>query len=380
MKKLVVVLCGILAFVAVLLLVIRVRYGGGAHMPDRSKAALWSDDRLETVAELPLPPGNIAVSKTGRIFFTFHPEGRRETNVAEWKDGGFVPYPNAEYQTKGSVPYFQSVLALRIDGEGRLWTLDFANHGTGQPRLLAFDLATDTLVHHFDFPSDIAGAGSMLNDFNIDPGNKKIYIAEASIIAKTPALIIYDIEAKKARRVLESHASVIAPEYVTVVDGEPQVILGVFTVRPGVDSIALDRRGEWLYYSAVTGDHLYRVRTVDLNDERLTPDELAAKVEIFYENKTHSDGITMDDAGNVYVTDPEHFAVHRIGADRGMDTLFKSPRLRWPDGFSFGPDGYLYLACSSLQHVVWKGRASVDAHAPYHIYRFKPGTTAVAGQ
>ena len=136
----------------------------------------------------------------------------------------------------------------------------------------------------------------------------------------------------------------------------------------------------WLYYSAVTADHLYRVRTADLNDVDLSADELGSKVEIFYNNKTHSDGITSDDAGNIYITDPENFAIHRIGPDRQMDTLFKDPKLRWPDGFSFGPDGYLYFTCSSLQHVVWKGKASIDAHAPYHIFRFRPGTTAAPGQ
>jgi sugar lactone lactonase YvrE len=158
------------------------------------------------------------------------------------------------------------------------------------------------------------------------------------------------------------------------------VILGVFAIRPGADSITLDRRGEWLYYAAVTGDHLYRIRTRDLNDETLSAADLEARVEIYYENKTHSDGITSDDADNIYITDPEHFAIHRIDAGRVMTTLFKDERLRWPDGFSFGPDGYLYFTCSSLQHVIWKGRAHVDAHAPYHIFRFRPGTKAAPGQ
>lgn len=380
MKKLGITLAAVVLLIAALFLFLRLRYGGGTHMPDRSGPALLDAGQLEVAAELPLPPGNIAVSESGRLLFTFHPEGKREINVAEWVDGSYRAYPGPEFQSPREGPYFQTVLSMRIDGENRLWTLDFADHGTGQPRIYAFDLDTDTLVHEYEFPPEIAGLGSMLNDFNVGPENKKIYIAEASIFAKTPALIVYDIETKTARRLLEGHESVQAPEYITVVDGEPQVILGVFAIRPGADSITLDRQGRWLYYAAVTGEHLYRVRTADLNDESLSPAELAARVEVFFENKTHSDGITIDDEGNVYVTDPEHFAVHRISAEREMTTLFKDPKLRWPDGFSFGPDGYLYLSCSALQHVVWKGAANIDAHAPYHIFRFRPGPAAAPGQ
>lgn len=362
------------------ILFIRLRYGGGEPMADRSKPAVLNADILETVAELPLPPGNMAVSKSGRVFFTFHPEGRRDTNVAELVDGVARPYPNAEFQSKRDGLYFESVLGMRIDSKDRLWTLDFANHGTGQPRLLAFDLNTNEVVHQYDAPAEIAGLGSMLNDMSIDAAAETIYIAEASIFAKTPAIIVYDIASKTARRLLQGHPSVEAPEYVTVVDGEPQVVFGIFTIRPGADSIALGRDGEWLYYSAVTGEHMYRIRTADLKNEALSAEELGARVEIFYENKTHSDGITTDDAGNIYVTDPEHFAIHRINADRTMTTLFKDQSLRWPDGFSFGPDGYLYFTCSSLQHVIFKGKANVDAHAPYHIFRWKPGVSAAAGQ
>jgi hypothetical protein len=59
--------------------------------------------------------------------------------------------------------------------------------------------------------------------------------------------------------------------------------------------------------------------------------------------------------------------------------VVKDPMLRWPDGLSFGPDGWLYLTCSSLQHVLFVSGATMRAHAPYQIYRFRPGATAPAG-
>ena len=47
---------------------------------------------------------------------------------------------------------------------------------------------------------------------------------------------------------------------------------------------------------------------------------------------------------------------------------------------SFGPDGYLYLTCSALEDVLFRSDASRREHAPYQIWRFKPGGTAPAGQ
>ena len=79
----------------------------------------------------------------------------------------------------------------------------------------------------------------------------------------------------------------------TPVAGRDMTLLGIVTLRIGVDSVALDKRGEWLYYGPVSGGRLCRIRTQDLNDESLTPEGLAAKVEDFGP-KTLSDGLSMD--------------------------------------------------------------------------------------
>jgi hypothetical protein len=68
-----------------------------------------------------------------------------------------------------------------------------------------------------------------------------------------------------------------------------------------------------------------------------------------------------------------------LGSDRRLRTLVKDERLRWPDGFSFGPDGWLYVTCSALQHVLFVGRDQVRKHAPYQIFRFRPGPPGVPG-
>lgn len=370
------------AFLIVFVLVaVMLRHGGGEPFPhlEISGEPLFSASTLETVAELGKPPGNIAVSESGRIFFTFHPEGKPTINVVEWLDGKAVPYPNLDFQVNGSDElHFQSVLSLRIDRQNRLWALDLADHGSGQPRLLAFDLATNKLVHQFDFSSDVAGLGSHLNDFQVSPDGSKIYIADASIFAMSPAIIIYDVLEKSARRVLEGHASVTAERYTPVVQGREMLIAGVFAIRPNVDSIALDKKGQWLYYAPVTNREMYRIHTSDLLSEDLSAQQLANKVERFAK-KTISDGLTMDLEDNIYISDADNSAIVRMDSEGNLTTLIKDERLRWPDGFSFGPDGWLYVTCSSLHHVIMRSESHQQAHAPYHIYRFKPGPLGVAG-
>jgi sugar lactone lactonase YvrE len=300
--------------------------------------------------------------------------------VHELVGGKVVPYPNAALQHATSAALaFQSVLSLRIDQQDRLWILDHANYGRGQPRILAFDLTTNQLVHQFDFPSDVAGFLSMLNDFQVDPEGRKIYIAEASPIRGTPAIIVYDTVEKKARRLLDSHPSVRSRDFMIQAPGRDMVAFGFYTLRIGIDSIALDKRGEWLYYGAVTADRMYRVATKDLNDQSLSAAALGDKVEDFAA-KTLSDGITMDLHDNLYLSDMEHSAILTLAPDRTLTTLLKDERLRWPDGFSFGPDGWLYVTCSSLQHVLFISKQHMRAHAPYQIFRFRPGTDGIPGQ
>jgi sugar lactone lactonase YvrE len=346
--------------------------GGRSRLEDRSGQPLIPSSGIETVANLDYPPGNIAVSATGRVFFTLHPDGSPPAQVHELVNGKPVPYP------AGFTDY-DSVLALRIDRQNRLWALDYARYGRGQPRILAFDLATDKEVHRYDFPSDVAGFLSMLNDFQVSPDGGTIYIAESSPIRQTPAIVVYDVATRTSRRLLDGHPSLRPEGYLIQAPGRDMVILGLYALHIGIDTIALDRTGTWLYYGPVNGGRLFRVPTAALRDATLDDAGLAARVEE-YGPKPISDGASTDDAGTVYLTDPEHSAVLALGPDRRLRTLVKDPMLRWPDGLSFGPDGWLYVTCSSLQHVLFVSAATMRAHAPYQIFRFRPGATATPGQ
>ena len=378
MRVIVRLLVGLLVALVVFLVGVRLIFGGGARLEDRTTAPTIPATAVEQVAALDFPPGNVAVAANGRVFVTLHPDGKPPIRVAELVDGKPVPFPDEAFQRAETPLHFATPLSMRIDRQGRLWVLDHADYAQGQPRLLAFDVDTRQVVHQYDFPKEVAGFLSMLNDFAVSPDGKHVYIAEASPIVRTPAIVVYDVEHRTSRRLLERHPSVMPKDYVINAAGRDMVVLGVYTLRIGIDSITLDRTGQWLYYAPVNGDRMFRVPTAALDDASLSPEALAAKVED-YGPKTISDGLSSDDAGNVYVTDPEHSAVLTLGPDRKLTTLVKDPKLRWPDGLSFGPDGWLYLTCSSLQHVLFVPPGHQAAHAPYHVFRFKPGPTAPPG-
>ncbi len=371
---------GLLVVLLVVITVAKLRYGGGGSFPERAAPGpLLAADALEVVAELPSPPGNVAVAPDGRIFLTLHPEAHPEWQVVEWVNGALQPFPSLAFQTGNQEPRaFRNVLSLRVDQQNRLWTLDNGDHGLHAGRLLAFSLANGAVVHEYQFPRTMAGLGSHLNDFQVSADGRYVFIADASILAQQPALIIYDTQQRRARRVLDGHISVQAEQFTPRVQGRRMEVLGLISIRPGVDSIALSRDGHWLYFGAVTAQHLYRVQVADLLDTRLTPPALAERVQRFAP-KTVTDGLTSDDLGRLYLSDPEHSRIVLMQPDGSLQTLIQSDALRWPDGFSFGPDGDLYIACSALHHVLGRLAWQIDAAGPFPLYRLRLGVAATAG-
>ena len=369
-----VVLAGLAAF----LLWVRCTFGGaGEPYPDHSGPPRIPAAAVEVVATLPEPPGNVAVSADGRVFLTIHPESRPETTkVAELVGGVLRPYPSEAAQAE----LYETVLGVAIDPRGWLWTIDHGQHGLGRPRLLAFDLATDTEVHRHDFTDEEAGAGSFFNDLQVSPDGRFVYVADISVFGRRPALVVYDVEAGRALRRLESHPSVQTQDWLIRHPDEDMVFFGgLLALRPAVDSIALDKQGEWLYYGAMTHDTLYRVPAASLRDPSLDDAALAGLVEA-YGDKPLSDGMSMDLEGNLYITDVEHRAVLMLPPGGGaLQTVIQDPRIRWADGLSFGPDGWLYLSDSAIPDIMLRSKSHIEESAPYFLFRFKPGPLGVPG-
>ena len=371
MKKLLALV--VLAAVA-LAIWIKVTYGGPvAPFPDRSTAPMIPASAVEKVAELPEAPGNLAVTSDGRVFFNYHPEARPEMKVAEWVDGQAEPFPHASFDLH------ETPFSLRVDRQGRLWTLDTGFHGLKHPRLLAFGVGSRKLLHRWDIPRDVAGLGSYVQDFQVSPDGKHVYLADVGVLSKKPALLVHDVDAMTGRRLLERDRSVTDRPYLIDAKGTEMLLLGgLYPMHPALDSIGLDAGGEWLYFGPMSHETLFRVRTRDLLDASLSGPELSERVEE-YGTKPQSDGISLDTAGNVYLTDVEHGALSILSPDRTLRTLVKDPRWRWPDGLSFGTGDWLYVTDSDLPDIMLKSRSHMTRSAPYFIWRFRTGIPGTPG-
>jgi DNA-binding beta-propeller fold protein YncE len=367
----------LLVLLTALLVTIYALFGGGRPYPDLSGAPRLPRGAIEAAVVSPRPMGNVAVSASGRVFYTIHPESNPSyPKLYEWVAGKPVPWPRGADQSK----LFATPLGVRIDGRNRLWIIDPASHGTGQPRLIAFDVDSGREVHRFDFPGSVAPLGSFLQDMSVSPDGRWVYIADVGFWAKRPAIVVYDTQTRTAHRVLNRDASVYPQNILIRNPIRPMRFFGgLLEMKTGVDGIAASRDGAWVYYAAMNHDTLYRVPAAALQNSRLDDAAVRRQVQAVG-RKPLNDGITTDDAGNVFLTDVEHSAVLEMTPQGKLRTVVKDPRIRWADGLSWGPDGWLYLADSAIPHIVLQSAAHHAANAPYHVWRFKPGTSAPAGE
>lgn len=352
-------------------------FGGGRHYPDLTTAPILGRDALEAAVVFERPIGNAAVAADGRIFFTVHPESHPENpKLYVWNDDEARPFPDAARQSE----LFQSPLGLAIDRHERLWIIDPGHHGLGDPTLTAIDLASGEIVHRHHFNNTIAPPGSFLQDLQIDSNGRYVYIADVGFWAKRPALIVYDVEADQARRLLNRHESVYPQNYLIRTPlRDMSYFGGLLAMKTGIDGIAISRDDAWLYFAAMNHSTMYRAPTRLLNDFTADEQTIEAALEAVG-TKPLNDGLSTDDEGNVFITDVEHQAVVKLTPDGRLETLIKDQRIRWADGLSFGPDGWLYLADSAIPHLVLRSASYIAGQSPFYIWRFKPGSKAAAGQ
>lgn len=343
-------------------------FGGGRPYPDLAGTPRVAEGTVEAVVTFDRPIGNAAVADDGRLFFTVHPEAHpAPPYLYEWVAGKAVPFP-----AEGQTDLFQTPLGLRIDGQNRLWVIDPGRHGTGQPSLTAIDLTTGAVAHRHEFTGDEAPLGSFLQDMTLSPDGRYVYIADVGFWPKRPALVVYDTRTQRAWRRLERHDSTYPQNWlIRTPIRDMSFFGGILQMKTGVDGVAASHDGLWLYYAAMNHDTLFRLPAALLQDPEATTEAVEAAVEPVG-RKPLSDGIAIDPAGTVYVTDVEHQAVMAVSPDGSLWTVVKDGRIRWADGLAFGPDGWLYLADSAIPEIVLQSPEHVAGAAPFHVWRFRP--------
>ena len=78
-----------------------------------------------------------------------------------------------------------------------------------------------------------------------------------------------------------------------------------------------------------------------------------------------------DASGNVYLTDSPSKAVRYLTPNRELKTLVKDGRFSWPDSFSVGPDGYLYMTDAQINRGKDYNNGQDKTDYPFRLYRMK---------
>jgi sugar lactone lactonase YvrE len=319
------------------------------------------------------PPGNVAVSSTGRVFMSNHHFYGVDSRIVELKkDGSIVDYPNTEFNQN-----LNPVLGVVIDEQGILWMLETAS-ADGVGRLIGWDTQQNSLYKTISLTASVLPSNSFLNDLAVDRKHETVYITDPAG-GSNAALIVVDLTSGTARRVLDGSVYTRPEDVDTVINGNT-LSIGGQPIRIGVDSLTIDPNNEWVYFGALSGEKLYRVHTQYLLDAKLSANMLRSKVE-FYANKPISDGITIDNGGNIYVTDISHNAVGYIDTDRQYHILYQDDdKFSWSDGFSTTADGKLLVTVNKLHQSPAVNNQQDKSDGRYYIIQFDALTETTVGR
>ena len=336
---------------------------------------------LELVATFsePRQVTGVAVSQTGRVFVNF-PRWEEDVpiSVAEVGPGGtLIPYPDAAWNAfrnatpTGSGARFVSIQSVVIDPLGFLWVVDAAAPNLsfevpGGLKLVRIDLRTNQVVRIYKLDEQVAPQGTYLNDMRFTPDGQRAVITNSG---QPGSLITLEVGSGLLRRVLDGHPST---QFQT---GLEVVVNGQSLRRPdgqppqfSADGIAIDQRGEYVYWQATTGTTMYRAPVAALFNPWLEPSRLGATVETVLQTFI-ADGYWLSRAGALYLTSCSDNAVKRVLPSGQFAVEVQDPRLLWPDSMAEGPDGAIYVTASHIpQMLAWQGPGVVQTQ----LFRFRP--------
>lgn len=365
---LLIALMGFLAF-------IKFEYGRGAPYPDLGAASQQAAQAPEPFLSLEYPPGNLAVAPNGHLYFNYHPFARpgrfAEATVFEWADGQISPFPSLAAQQA-----FRGTFGMTIDGQNRIWFIEPANLDFDHTRLWAFDLQTREQVLFFEFPGK---AAQFAQDLRVTADGKYVLLADPGLFRFTTAkLYRFTVADQSLRVVLDGAPCLRAEDWVMQTPYGPYRLgWGLLNFAVGLDGIEISPDQQWLYLAAMTNSQLCRVPLAAVLDDSLQPAAVEQQIEELGQ-KPMSDGITIDGAGRVILTDVEHGGLMAFDlSSQKATTLVRDQAIIWADGVVTGPDGALYFTDSAIPAYIGQlpqapTLATLQAHQPYYIYRLAP--------
>ncbi|CAH1962406.1 unnamed protein product [Acanthoscelides obtectus] len=263
------------------------------------------------------------------------------------------PFPNWEMNVQDNCRVLQSVLGTEVDRRGTMWVLDGhrANNAVNgircPPKLVLLDLNRNgAAVRSYTFPNELCLTdGGFLNDVVIDEtGGTFAYITDNSVI--DPGVIVYSYRENRAWKLRDGSMFPDVSVAGYIVDGFQMDFLG--TVNGIALSPYIESRPRTLFYSSLTGTGVFALSTDILKNEKLSiGDSWREYVRLMGEKEGPSDGMFMDNKGNLYYGILSQYSVGKWNMFEHFDTsevIYENREtLIWPDGFTMDSQGNLYL-------------------------------------
>lgn len=264
-----------------------------------------------------------------------------------------------------------------MDKDDNLWVLDSQPSPSqnifggskktdeAQFKLVKINTKTDQVEETYLF-EDLDKSKSALNDLRVDLKNELVYLSDPGLAA----IVVLDLKTGKSREALSQTKFTLADDFVLEYDGVPMKTSEGKPFVSNVNSIALTQDFRYFYFKPINKENLFRVETRFLADEKLSEKELESKVEDLGKvGVTH--GLIADAKGNIFLSTSKTQSISYLTPEGKLKTLVQDKRLRWPDSFGIGTDGFLYFSDSQLQRLPQWNNGVDKTEYPYHLYRVK---------
>lgn len=347
-------------------------------------ANIWIARSQKSAALEAIPIGKnmaigLSVNSQNRVFVSFpNRDGDGKYSLTELKNGQLLPYPDTAWNTVSTyTKTFRRVQDLFVDKDDNLWVLDSQPSPSqnifggskktdeGQFKLVKIDTKTDQVEETYLF-EDLDKSKSALNDLRVDLKNELVYLSDPGLAA----IVVLDLKTGKSREALSQTKFTLADDFVLEYDGVPMKTSEGKPFVSNVNSIALTQDFRYFYFKPINKENLFRIETRYLADEKLSEKELESKVEDLGKvGVTH--GLIADAKGNIFLSTSKTQSISYLTRQGELKTLVQDKRLRWPDSFGIGTDGYLYFSDSQLQRLPQWNNGVDKTEYPYHLYRVK---------
>lgn len=338
-----------------------------------------SGDLLKETGQAPAGPGGMCILPTGETVISCHQFFDSPYRVMKRnKNGEWEPFPDLESNTRGSgAPVvLDSVLGIACDSRGIVWMLDNGRSSEMPPKLVAWDTRKNAWHRHLILSA--VTPTSFLKNLALDPSAPYVYISDPADGIRS-ALVVVDLSTGLQRRVLQGHYSVKRDPAVDLeLDGRKVEVHRpdgqTATPLTGVSPIAVDRKGEWLYYGPRNGTALFKIRTALLQQNDLAATSLQAQV-TGVSPKPVCESMAIDAKGRIYFGDIPRGAIDYVTPDDDYLNLYElvnEPHIVWPGGLGIGPGGKIHFFSSQLHRTPFFNGGKDVTTPPFYLFEARP--------